>query len=201
MITSAGQPPDEIRNALLNFSDIQTVDVFDASYSTPTLNELLPYHSAIIMNDYGFNDPVKLGNILADYVDAERGLVMTTKTFCSGWKSSTAVQGRLLNEDYFPFNVGYFSGTSASLGTSNQSHPIMRGVTNATGNSLAEITVADGANLIASWNNGLPFIATKGRNVVAVNIFVSLPGGWTGDIPLVLRNASFWAGRGRLAFC
>ena len=121
LITSAYTSPDEIRNALLSFPDIQTVDVFDAYTATPTLNQLLPYHTVIIMNDTPYGDPVLMGNVLADYVDAGRGLIMTIATFAYGWE----VQGRLLNEDYFPFNLGYGPAGSASLGTFNQNHPIM----------------------------------------------------------------------------
>jgi len=190
LITSAYTTPDEIRNALLNFPDIQSVDVFDAYATTPTLNQLLPYHTVIIMNDTPYGDPVAMGNVLADYVDTGRGLIMTIATFAYGWE----VQGRLLNENYFPFNLGYGPAGSSSLGTFNQNHPIMLGVTNATSDLLVEVTVSDSAELIASWNNNFPFVATKGRNVVAVNAFVTTPGGWTGDIPLILHNAAFWAG-------
>ena len=189
LITSGGMP-SEIKDALLNFPDIEQVDIFDASSATPTLNQLLPYHTVITMDNTPYTDPVALGNVLADYVDAGRGLILTVATFASGWE----IMGRLLDDEYFPFNIGYGPAGAASLGTFNPSHPIMQGVTAAYGDLLVDLTVANGAELIASWDTGWPFVATKGRNVTAVNIYITEPGGWTGDIPLILHNASFWAG-------
>jgi len=68
-----------------------------------------------------------VGDVLADYVDAGRGLIMTIASFASGWE----ITGRLLADDYFPINVGYGPAGNATLGTFNASHPIMQGVTNA----------------------------------------------------------------------
>jgi len=190
LLITSRTSPDEIKNALLSFPDIQQVDVFNAYTVTPTLNQLLPYPTVIVMNGYPFSDPVTLGNVLADYIDLGRGLIMTVASFAQGWE----IKGRLLEDDYFPFNVGYGPAGSASLGTFNPDHPIMYGVTNATGDLLADLTIAEGAELIASWNTGWPFVATKGRNVAGVNIYVPESGFWTGDIPLILHNASFWVG-------
>ena len=189
LITSGGYP-SEIKDALLSFPDIQQVDIFDASGSTPTLNQVLPYQTIIAMDNTPYADPVAMGNVLADYVDAGRGLILTVATFASGWE----IKGRLLNDGYFPFNLGYGPAGGASLGTFNPSHPIMQGVTSAYGDLLVDLTLADGAELVASWNTSWPFIATKGKNVAAVNIYVTEPGFWTGDIPTILHNAAFWVG-------
>lgn len=189
LITSGGMP-SEIKDALLSFPDIQQVDIFDAYSATPTLNEILPYHTIIAMNNTPYADPVAIGNVLADYVDAGRGLILTVATFASGWE----IKGRLLDDGYFPFNIGYGPVGAATLGTFDPDHPIMQGVTTAYGDLLADVTVANGAELVASWNTGWPLVATKGKNVAAVNIYVTEPGFWTGDIPLILHNAAFWAG-------
>ncbi|MBK9097731.1 MAG: choice-of-anchor D domain-containing protein [bacterium] len=190
LLITCGGMPSEIKDALLSFPDIQQVDIFDASGSTPTINQLLPYHTVIAMDNTPYSDPVELGNILADYVDAGRGLILTVATFASGWE----ITGRLLEDEYFPFNIGYGPVGGATLGTFNPTHPIMQGVTSAYGDLLVDLTVANGAELVASWDTGWPFVATKGKNVVAVNIYVTEPGYWTGDIPLLLHNAAFWAG-------
>lgn len=189
LITSGGNP-SEIKDALLSFPDIQQVDIFDATGSTPTINQLLPYHTVIAMDNTPYSDPVEMGNVLADYVDAGRGLILTVATFASGWE----ITGRLLDDEYFPFNIGYGPVGAATLGTFNPAHPIMQGVASAYGDLLVDLTVADGAELVASWDTGWPFVATKGKNVAAVNIYVTDPGYWTGDIPLLLHNAVFWAG-------
>jgi hypothetical protein len=54
-------------------------------------------------------------------------------------------------------------------------------------------TLAPGAQWVASWEDGTPFVATKGDHVVGVNAFLLDGGYWTGDIPIVLHNAVLWA--------
>jgi hypothetical protein len=190
LLISMRTTPDEIRDSLLVLSGIQQVDLLDASQGPVSIDQLLPYQTVIVTNTYSFNDPVNLGNVLADYVDAGGGLVLTVAAFASGWE----VQGRLLDEGYCPFATGLGPAGSSSLGTFNQNHPIMRGVTDANGDYLADVQLADDAVLVASWKSGFPFVATKGPNVAAVNIYIARSGGWTGDIPLVLYNTAFWAG-------
>ena len=188
LITSRDYPT-EIQNLLLSFPDIAVVDIFDAYYVAPTLNHILSYDAAIVMNNPPFGDPVGLGDVLADYADAGGGVILTIASFASGWE----VQGRFLTDGYIPFNIGFGPAGSAVLGNFNASHPIMYGVTTATGGLLADVTVTSGAELIAEWNNSFPFVATKGRNVAAVNIYVTNSGCWTGDIPQVLHNAVCWS--------
>ena len=188
LLLISGGDPSEIQTLLLSFPDISVVDIFDAYYSNPSLDQLTAYNSVIVMNNTAFGDPVGIGNVLADYVDAGGGVVLTIASFAIGWE----IQGRFLNEDYMPFNLGYGPAGSASLGYFNPNHPIMKGVTSAFGDLLADVTLATGAELVAEWNNGFPFVATKGSSVAAVNIFVASPGYWTGDIPLILHNAAFW---------
>jgi len=72
----------------------------------------------------------------------------------------------------------------------------MEGVTAAWGNLLVDMTIATGAELIAEWDNGFPFVATKGSSVAGVNIFIAVSGYWTGDIPLILHNTAFWSSAG-----
>src|SRR5262249_28577844 len=69
----------------------------------------------------------------------------------------------------------------------------MAGVTQATGDLLGATSLTPGAQLVAAWSNGQPFVATNHDNIVGVNIFVAQPGFWSGDVPLVLHNAVAWA--------
>jgi hypothetical protein len=195
LITSQDYPT-EIQGYLQSFPDVSVVDIFDAYSAIPTLSNLLIYDAVIVMNNPPFGNPVELGNILADYADAGGGVILAAASFVSGWE----VQGRLLNEGYIPFNIGTGPAGSSSLGNFNVNHPIMYGVTTATGDLLSDVTVASGAELVAEWFNGLPFVATRGNNVAAVNIYVTNSGYWTGDIPTILHNAVCWSsGAGWLA--
>ena len=60
--------PTEIRNALLAFPDITTVDTFDATTGSPTLAQLLMYNAVMLMFNSGPNSSETLGDVLADYV-------------------------------------------------------------------------------------------------------------------------------------
>jgi len=188
LLTSGGYPW-EIQSLIRSYPNISIVDVYDARLSTPTLNELLEYHSVIVMNNLTFNNPISIGDVLADFVDLGGGLILTNATFVSGWE----IRGRLLNEGYIPFNIGHGPIGYSTLGNFSVSHPIMQRVSTAEADVLAYVTVANDAELIAEWSSGFPFVATKGLSVVAVNIFVAEGGYWTGDIPLILCNAINWS--------
>jgi len=186
LLLESGGDVTEIRSALESFPDISGVDVFDGTGTAPTLDNLLPYDAVIVIVNRAFGDPVTVGNVLADFADTGGGVIMTLASFISGYQ----VQGRFLTGGYFPFNLGTGPGGSSSLGTYDTSHPIMRDVTGATGGLLGILTLAPGAELVASWVNTQPFVATQGSNVVGVNIFLGGAGYWTGDIPLLLHNAA-----------
>jgi hypothetical protein len=69
----------------------------------------------------------------------------------------------------------------------------MSGVTEASANLLVDATLSPQAALVASWQNGFPFVVTRGRHVVGVNVYVASAGYWVGDVPRVLHNAAFWS--------
>jgi subtilisin family serine protease len=181
----------EIRSALALFPDIAAIDIFDGSGQAPTLATLTPYDAVIVANNSPFRDPAGTGNALADYVDQGGGVVMTIASFINGWD----IRGRFLIDGYMPYNLGSGPVGSSQLGTFDASHPIMEGVVAATGDALGQVSLSPGAELVASYVNGLPFVATKGR-VSAINVFVAATGFWTGDIPLILHNAAYWSGGG-----
>ncbi|HET9325731.1 MAG TPA: S8 family serine peptidase, partial [Candidatus Eisenbacteria bacterium] len=179
----------EMRALLQGFPDIAVVDEFDGRTGAPTLSQLQGYNSVIVGANFPWTDPVAVGNVLADYVDSGGGVVLTLASFISGW----VPQGRFLTEGYSPFPPGSGPLPGASLGTFDATHPIMAGVASASGNLLGDVSLAIGSELVASWTNGEPMVATKGSRVAAVNIFVAASGYWTGDIPLILHNAAFWS--------
>lgn len=176
----------EIQNALLAFDD---VDVVDAYSGTPTLEQLLSYHVVMVMLNTTLSDPVTTGNVLADYVDAGGGVIMTIASFIDPWD----IRGRFVSDGYSPFNLGSGPIGSSELGVFDPAHPIMAGVTSVAADLLGATSLTPGAVWVADWANGQPFVATKGEHVAAVNIFTVDSGYWTGDAALVLRNAALWS--------
>src|SRR5262249_38308328 len=150
---------------LADFVELDGVDELDATTRTPSLADLTPYQAVILIAQTPFSDPEALGDVLASYVDRGGGLVLTLASFVDGWQ----VRGRLLRGGYVPLNLGSGPFGSSTLGTFNASHPILAGVTRASGDLLARVGLAPQAELVASWANGTPLVATKGT-VAAINV-------------------------------
>lgn len=187
--------PQGIRDSLAAFPDIALVDVFDAKVATPSLGTLLHYDCVLLTNYIQFKDRWTLGDILADYVDLGGGVIMTHLSFGS---STYPVAGRFQSDGYSPFtSLGGFA-SSANLGAFDAGHPIMAGVTQAYTHEPQRVTLSTGAVWVASWNNGVPFVAAKGAHVVGVTItfWCGMEYEWGGDLPRLIHNAAFWASGG-----
>jgi hypothetical protein len=183
----SGEP---LRSQLLAFGDMGTVDGYDARYSIPTLAELLPYDVVIAWNNDYYADSTALGDVLADYVDAGGKVILAT----FNWQYvGFGLGGRFMSEFYSPFlnpNMGNHY-TTANLGTYDPSHPIMAGVTAASDYYRDYVDLDPGATLVASWDDGEEYVATKG-SVVAINSYPGYYYAWTGDVDLIFHNAVLW---------
>ncbi|MBS0188693.1 MAG: hypothetical protein JSS51_11530 [Planctomycetes bacterium] len=141
------------------------VDVFDASAGTPTLAQLQNYDAALVWSDNLFQNPIALGNVMADYVDAGGGVV--TAVFENGGVPNSNLQGRWTGTyDLIPF--GPSASGAATLGAvTYASHPIMNGVGsfNGGGGSYRPNTTAlnPGAFKVAQWSDGRTLVAASTR--------------------------------------
>ncbi len=178
----------QIQAMLQAYPDLAVVDFFDASYDTPTIDLLSAYDAVVVGANYYFADPVGLGNVLADYIDAGGAVVQTVPTFdpMSGW----GIQGRFSDEGYSPFtwNGDWFSW--ADLGDFDPTHPIMDGVGYAGDYFRQMLETTTDSEWVASWTDD-EFIVTKG-SVVALNTFLPDGYGWSGDVPLIVHNSIVW---------
>ncbi|HZN04081.1 MAG TPA: choice-of-anchor D domain-containing protein, partial [Candidatus Polarisedimenticolia bacterium] len=156
---------------------------------------LLDYDAVLLVVNEPCLDRFALGDVLADYADAGGGVVLTVASFFDRW----AVPGRFERDGYHPLVQESAARRASSLGAFDAAHPIMAGVTAATGMLIPDMGPAPGASILAAWASGEPLVAVKAANVVAVNAFVQA-GRWTGDMPLLLRNAIVWAARTRAAW-
>jgi hypothetical protein len=89
------EPPTEFQAQLKAFPDVAAADIFDACVATPALAALTPYDMAVSMDNSGYEDPVAIGNVLADYVDAG-GLLFQ---YAYDTEDGLAPQGRLAEGD------------------------------------------------------------------------------------------------------
>jgi M6 family metalloprotease-like protein len=168
---------EDVRQKLLATAAFEAVDIIQANAVTPTLAGLQPYSAVLVYSDIPFNNAAALGNVLASYVDAGGGVVVSTfALFNLG--SGFGIEGRLLTDGYLPFLPGATaSGAEITLVPDQASHPILASVGSLSGGTASFhnlVTVAPNAALVAHWSNGRPLVVTKvtglGR-VVGLNFF------------------------------
>jgi subtilisin family serine protease len=189
LLYECGADPFEIQRLLKAFPDLATIDVRSGYRPVPLLSTLLQYDAVLLDVNEPCLDVDALGDVLADYADAGGGVVETEVAFYDRW----TLHGRFERDGYHPLLEERPGSSSSSLGAFDATHPILAGVTAATSKVVKDVTPAPGAVVLAEWASGEPFVAVKGPNVVAVNVFLFGTGRWTGDVPLLLRNALAWA--------
>ena len=139
-----------------------------------------------LFSNCDYLDGTTLGDNLADYLDA--GGVVVGFNF-DWFASSTAIQGRWLTGSYTPFDIGTtFNFANGTLGTCTFS-PLCNGVTTLNAFFRMTLTVAPGATQAATWNDGTPLMAYKGR-AVGVSAYVGdASDNWSGQFARVIMNA------------
>lgn len=175
------------------------VDVFDATSGTPTLQNLQQYGAVMLFSDAQFQDPVTLGNNVADYWDGGGRVVVATFANTSG----IGVQGKFGDPaaGYILIDPQGQEEPSDSLGQINEPNsPLMLGVSKLSATSAYRSSGGpiNGATVVAQWASGKPLIVrgvVKGRNRVDLNMYppsdTALPGAgfWTGNGAEIIRNA------------
>ncbi|HTJ42097.1 MAG TPA: hypothetical protein VL463_08360 [Kofleriaceae bacterium] len=171
---------EQVRGALLADPRVASVDTqtIDSSYSNAPGPGVLEAYDAVV---YWWNDRyilqaagrVDFGNRLADYVDS--GGAVVTLAYAQGQSS---LLGRLLTAGYLPLRPP----ASAPYEVDAIDHVVTTDPDPITAGEHPISIVDPGATLVASWSDGQPAIAIKGR-VVSLGIRldptdVSLGGGW-----------------------
>jgi len=167
---------------------------YDAQYGTPGLGLLESFPVVMTWTNYHYNDPVAMGDVLADYVDGG-GKALTTMFALGthGW----AMEGRFADQDYGPIEGEAIIYSPSSLGTYDPDHPIMNGVSTASaGYRLADTSLTADATEVARWADGELFVGVKNdRSTAAVAAYPAFS--WTGDLDNVIWNSINWLGASR----
>ena len=185
---SYGSP---IQALLIAYGDLGSVDLYDAWNGTPSLAQLLAYNVVVTWSNASYADPVGIGNVLADYVDAGGKVInMTFSIGNHGWNMA----GRFIDQNYTAMNGTYILYQTYCLGSFNAGHPIMNGVTNVC--DFFPITgpyLTPGSTAVASYDNGDLLVAVKdNKTVVTINGYVGYYYQWTGQMPDILHNSILW---------
>lgn len=141
-----------------------------------TLGELSGLDAVIVASNLRFSEATNIGNVLADFADSGKGVVLTQFVFQGG----LALSGKIRTAGYSPFtiepgNTGYF--ITSTLGSiSDPKNAILADVNTANVQTQfqANVGLDTGASLVANWNSGRDAIAynTLARSsVVGLNLF------------------------------
>jgi hypothetical protein len=89
------------KDELAALGTFTTIDEFDTTtlFSTPTLPQLNNYDVVLAYSNFSPFDPLALGNVLADYVDAGGDVVLATYA----WTNPFDIEGRIMKKGYSPF--------------------------------------------------------------------------------------------------
>ena len=189
-----GGPPDLLIAGLVALGD--SVTLYDAASYTPTLEELTPFDGVIIFSNNTFADATGFGNVLADFVDLGRPVVISTFALTTGWN----IAGRLITGEYLAMNPGDNTQGAGALGWYNPAHAIMTGVDTVTDIYRSNTTLGPAADSVARWDDGKPYIATSpDLRVIAINLYpgyVSPERLTGGDWILAYHNALLWGSGG-----
>ncbi|HET9495282.1 MAG TPA: S-layer homology domain-containing protein [Chloroflexia bacterium] len=174
--------------------DSGLVVAINARFSTPTLQQLLPYDEVVVYSNTEYDDPVALGNVIADYQDAG-GVVVATNA--NWWGPPYGMEGRWMTGGYTMFNSPAPSNNSTSnLGVYTATHPLMQGVDQLTAFFRTQATLTAGSSQEALWADGWPLVAhktTNGNTAVGLNAYLGFPEeGWSGDWGTLIVNAARW---------
>ncbi|MEZ4663687.1 MAG: M36 family metallopeptidase [Caldilineaceae bacterium] len=179
-----------IQSILNGYPDLGQIDIYDARYATPTLEQLLPYDAVVVISNETFADAVQTGNVLADYVDAGGAVVQTVAAFYDPYGIGWGLAGRFVDEGYSPF-IGVGDWFYFCHARRVRCRPSDYGGVVYAGDYYRQIVeLAPDAQWVASWTDD-EFVAAKG-NVVALNTFLADFGGWEGDVPLIVHNSIVW---------
>ncbi|HNS51348.1 MAG TPA: carboxypeptidase regulatory-like domain-containing protein [Anaerolineae bacterium] len=179
-----------IHDLLVAYGDLDSVDLFDARYATPTLDQLLAYNVVLVWSNFVFSDPTGIGNVLADYVDAGGKVIDLMFALDPNW----GYQGRFRTEGYTAMTLSGTSYTTSCLGSFDPGHPIMDGVTNVCDLYRGYGTVLTaGSTEVARWQDNELFVAVKDdQSVASINAYVGQAYQWTGQMADVVHNAILW---------
>ena len=183
-LISAESPVEaaDVRAKLISagLTDVTIIDVANRTVPpppTPTLADLLQYDAILTWSDYSYTAPSALGDVLADYVDAGRGVVQAMFSFNPS--VPLRLDGRWRSGAYEPFTFSLTQRVrNLTIVKTQPLHPILNGVATFDGGTSSYhgiVTTQGCADVVARWSNGQPLVATRlgpsGGRVVGLNFF------------------------------
>lgn len=159
---------DDVAQYLINSGRFASVTTLNGFWFTPTLSELQMFDGVLVLGWAYWDNPIAVGNLLADFVDSGGRLMIAVAANATGgdWQ----VKGRFNTQNYwlisptldeFP-NPGPFA-----LGTVfYPDHPIMSNVNSViTGDKLKSGAIVNpGTTRVADFTDGTPLAVIREQN-------------------------------------
>ncbi|HQO24981.1 MAG TPA: hypothetical protein PLK89_04675, partial [Acidobacteriota bacterium] len=143
----------------------------------------------IVHCNYPYLDNVAMGDRLADYVDAGGRVILSVFNWYTGGSYPWFISGRMLTTGYSPFlSAGGNQYSTSCLGAYQAAHPLMQGVSALCEFYRDRVSLAPGAQLVASYSDGEELVAVNGC-IVAINIYPGPGPAYTGDVDVLFHNA------------
>jgi hypothetical protein len=198
LIVHATAPPTKLQQQIAAEPEVASVELFDAESgvggATPAAAQLAAYDLVVSISNDTYADHAAYGNALADFVDS--GGVVVQFAY-DNWYDGGALNGptgRFASGGYEPFIPGENPNALLALGSFDAASPLMQGVSELSAVDNTEPTLAPGAALVASWANGVPLVAQKGR-VVSVSAYPGDEDFWSGQFGRLAANAVRFLGK------
>jgi hypothetical protein len=170
---------EDVRCKLQDLQLFTRVDSVNVLTATPALGTLLDYDAVLTWSNYSYNNGAALGDILADYVDQDNGVVQSAFSF-DAEDTTRSLAGRWTGGGYRPLTEApVVMAENQTLVPQAPDHEILSNVSGFNGGmrSFHSSPVALGAatTLVASWSDGQPLAAAgtgpvAGR-VVGLNLY------------------------------
>ena len=154
----------DVSNKIRATGLIGITDAVNASTSTPVLSTFKQYDAVLAFSDVPWQNPVALGNVMADYADWGGGVVTTQFNYYANFSPNVLLQGRWTSGNYGLIVPAGDVRTPLSIGTRQYpNHPILAGVDTFSANvpyAPRGAVTSDGLR-IADWTNGSPLVVVS----------------------------------------
>lgn len=179
-----------VANYLTSTNRFGTVTAINTT--TMTLANLDDYKAVLFFTNSSDGSDSLNGNVLADYANLGRPLVLATFAWAN--QGGNTLAGRIISENISPVVLNGSSAYSTVTMASNDASIFLTGVASVGGYYHDRVTAVTGATIRATWSDGTPLLVTKG-NVVAVNLFPdpTASNSPTGDYQKLFANALYYA--------
>ena len=146
------------------FTQVDAVDADLVPLSTLQNYDAVLYFS----NSSGSQDPTAIGNVLADYADTGKRLVLAT--FAWAEQGSNTLGGRLITQGIAPLLANGVSLYTPVTMAGNDGSCYFTGVNSVSGYYHDNVIASSGAVVHGTWSDGMPLLADK-ANVVGIDLF------------------------------